>query len=167
MRITGFLCLFLVSILAGCRSYGGHGSEQATRVELEIAVERFSARADRMRGDQRALADAAAENASLAVFAPRLARIIQAQEQTMARNLETVAALGASSNYRELHRAFGSILTEQQIVEDRYGRLLTEVQATVRSGLSKSPTSRYSLAPAFYARIEAELEHLPIRDTVR
>ncbi len=167
MRTIGVFCAVSLVLLTGCQTYGGHGSEEAAQVEIQNALDRYALRADRMRGDQRALANAAAESPRLAVFAPKLARIIEAQEATMKFNQWTADRLTGSPGYRELSRALGGIISEQQIVDDQYGRLLAEVQATLRPGLSKSPTSHYSLAPAFYARIEASLEQVPIRDAVR
>ena len=69
-------------------------------------------------------------------------------------------------SYRELHRAYGALISDQQIVQDRYAEVLRDLQQAV--GAAPAPTvqeeGRYQIAPHFYNRIEYALSQGTVAD---
>ena len=167
MRIS-VPALFIVTLvlLSGCRTYGGYGSEEASFAQLQTAVARYEAQAERMAGDRQALSDASATDPTLAPFAVRMADLVDAQSKSIAKARATLAEVSDGSSYRVLHRALGSVVSQQQIVDDAYGRLLIDIQGDRMTSLQREAPARYQVVPVYYARIEASLEQVSLRDAI-
>jgi hypothetical protein len=144
--------------------YGGYGSEEAAFTEVQTSLERYEARADRLSGDYSALASAAATRPELAVLAPRVARLIEAQAIVLEGHRATAASVTATSSHQTLRHALGSMVSEQQVVEDEYGRVVADILDDAST--SRDAASRYALVPAHFARLESRLESVSIRDAV-
>ena len=167
MHLIGGVLLF-VFVAAGCRTYGGYGSTEEMLEKIQQATQRFAEDYERAQGERDALRRAASKDASLAALAERFAAIVEHQGAAVEaqRALAAEAAEHAGSNilfawvgpdsYRKLHRTYGAIITDQQIVQDRYGEVLRDVKQAMgaSSVLSVEEQGRYQVAPHFYKRLE-------------
>ncbi|QXD15662.1 hypothetical protein GQ464_001590 [Rhodocaloribacter litoris] len=149
--------LLAVLLLAGCRTYGGYGSEEAARTQLRTAVERFADELERARADARLLREVAAA-------APALAAYVDAYEQTVTRHAALLEehrarleALGEDASYRTLSRALGAVVSEQSLIRDRYRNLLVAMAYPDTMPHVVRLLSGYQAVPPYYARIEATL----------
>jgi hypothetical protein len=165
MRLrTASTVLTLLVLLSGCRMYGGYGSEEAAYTEVQTSLERYEARVGRLSGDYSALTSAAATRPALAPLAPRMARLIERQMAVLEGHRATAASVTEASSHQQLRHALGSMISEQQVVEDEYGRLVADILGDAST--SRDAASRYSLVPAHFARLESRLESVSIRDAV-
>lgn len=151
-----FSAVLLLLLLAGCRTYGGHGSEEATMAELLDATELFADELARARADYTLLQEAAATALPLREVAAQYATVLELHETVIAYNRATLAELEDGGSYRRLNRALGAMTAEHEKVRDMYLTLWQDVYST-RAGVEAvrlaSPDSRYMIAPPFYERI--------------
>jgi hypothetical protein len=166
MRLKNVSALLaLLIVFSGCRMYGGHGSEEATYAQIQDALERYEARADRLQSDYDALNRATAMRPALAPEVVVLAALQSAQASTLVFHREAAASVDAGSSYRSLSRALGAMITQQQIIEDQYGRIAARILD--RSDLDRDSEARYAAVPAKLARIEGDLQQISIRDALQ
>lgn len=165
LRTATFL-LAIAALTTGCRTYGGHGSEDATYTQILSAVERYEAQAERMRGDYQALIEASGQNPELLPFSSRLASTLEIQEASLRHAQALADNVSASSDYRALNRALGSLVSHQQRVDDAYTRILEDIQGDRVDLLRRQDPARYQIVPAYYARIEASLARVPLREAI-
>ena len=166
MRLnTALLLAAALMLVTGCRTYGGYGSEEATYNEIQEAAQRYADRVERLAGDYQALTEASAQDAELAAYALRMADIIEHAEATLAFHLHRAETLEEGDSYRELSRALGAMISEQQILEDRYADLVGDIVG--QPELGRKDPSRYSVVSSRLARAEADLLDISIRDAVR
>lgn len=156
MRVT--LILLLLFVVAGCRTYGDHyGNEEALLANILEANERFGEELARAQGELAALESVEA----FGDYAARYAAVAQVHEAILAEHRDLAEeAKEHDDNYRFLHRLYGAIISDQQIVKDRYGELVSAMaRAAARDTTARAPVpdqSRYQVAPAFYERIAYE-----------
>ncbi len=164
--VWGVLLLALVA--SGCRTYGGYGSTEETLGQIQQATQLFAEELERSRGEQEALQRAAAANPALADFAERFAAVVERQEAVVAEQQALAEAAHAGGNilfdwvgpdsYRRLHSTYGAIISDQQIVRDRYAEVLMDLQHAVGATTlaRRVPLqSRYQVAPQFYERLHS------------
>ena len=167
LRLIGAV-LLLVFVAAGCRTYGGYGSTEVTLEKIQQATQRFAEDYERAQGESAALQRAADADASLAALAQRFTDVVGGHGEAVAAQqaLAAEAAERTGSNilfawvgpddYRWLHRTYGAIISDQQIVQDRYGEVLGDLKEAkgMASAASVEEEGRYQVAPHFYKRIE-------------
>jgi hypothetical protein len=166
------LALVVVLLLAtGCRTYGGYGTEEATYAQMERAARLYADALDRAEGDLQALTNAAAST-------PALQEVVAAYEEAVATHrarLEShqgiVAEYGPGDTYRGLHRAYGTMVTEQRMSRYRYVELHEQV-ARVMQGeearlASAPPRSEYQIAPSWYDRLQNAKNRLTMQEALR
>ena len=167
VRLVGGV-LLLVVVASGCRTYGGYGSSEDMLEKIQQATQRFAEDYERAQGERDALQRAAGGDASLAPLAEQFAAVVESQGAAVAAQqaLAQEAADRTGSNilfawvgpddYRWLHRAYGALISDQQIIQDRYGEVLRALKETV--GMTAASTmeeeGRYQVTPHFYKRIE-------------
>lgn len=156
--------LLLALVASGCRTYGGYGSTEEMLGKIQQATQLFAEELERSRGEQEALQRAAAANPTLADFAERFAAVVERQEAVVAEQQALAERAHAGGNilfdwvgpdsYRRLHSTYGAIISDQQIVRDRYAEVLMDVQQAVGGPAQRVPLqSRYQVAPPFYERL--------------
>ncbi len=148
--------LALALAVGGCRTYGGYGSEAETLDQIQQANALFAEDFQRAQGDQAALQRAAASNPALGRFAEAFAAVLEAQQAVVAEHrLLAEEAAAHRRNYRVLNQTYGAIISDQQIIRDRYAEILADVQRTVEATPARpvDPPSRYQVVPQFYQRI--------------
>ncbi|MBO6576122.1 MAG: hypothetical protein JJ896_09260 [Rhodothermales bacterium] len=164
LRITASLFALTV-LLSGCRMYGGYGSEEAAYAQIQEALERYEARADRLQSDLTALTAAAADEARLASAVVKLTAVVSAQEAALVFHRAKAAEVSENSSYREVSRALGAMLSEQQVVQDQYAQVVADI--VNNPGLDRQDPSRYSIVPAALAAVEASLLDISVLDALQ
>lgn len=173
-RSLGLLGLVLLLIAGGCRTYGDdYGNEVKTLEQIYVANELFAADLARARTDLATLRRAAEANPLLELLAERYAALLVAHEvlldvhRDMAVKLEadgsvweeTIGEWLGRGDYRPLSRAYGAIISEQQIMRDRYQGVIENVFAVGGDSLAyvwalePYPEARYYVVPPQYERI--------------
>ena len=145
--------MFLV-IVSGCRSYGGKGSESATFEELQRVHGLFEGMLLRRQADLRALEAATSEDERLATLAEQYDELVQRHEALVDEQRETVTELSAESDYRDLHRAFGSMVATQKAVQMGYDGVLEHAYRSFLSSDTTTYSDRpYALIPPYYNQV--------------
>ena len=171
----GLSGLAFLLLLTGCRTYGDkYGNEEATLNQIGEANEQFADDLARARTNLAALRRAAESDSRLEALAEQYAELLVAHEALLAVHIEQAAELDAGDSiwdqtiggwlgggdYRPIHRTYGAIISEEQIMRDRYGELLANaLVATGRDSLEAPwtlepyPEGRYYIVPPQYERI--------------
>lgn len=165
MRIRTLCLLTALLLFTGCRTYGGHGSEEATYAQILEALDRYEAFAERMQADAQELANASDQNPLAASYSLRFADIVVAQEATLDKIRHLAAGVSSGSSYRALNRTLGAVISEQEVIDDRYDRLVADIINDPE--LDRQAPYMYTIVPAVLARLEASLLEIPVRDAVR
>ena len=158
--------LLVLFVAAGCRTYGGYGSAEDTLAKIQEATQRFAEDYQRAQGERDALQRAAAADPALAEVAERFAAVVEQQGAMVEEHRRTAEEASAGGNilfawvgpdaYRRLHRTYGALISDQQIIQDRYAEVLGALEEAVGTAtMMKTPEEgRYQVAPHFYNRTE-------------
>ena len=172
----------LLPLLAGCRMYGG--SERSDFLLEKIQEASLAVEADhaRVRSETGALRRAAQEIDALLPFADRLAahmvRLGAVVEEHQAFAVEAedantgilrrniLSSWVGTDRYRRLHRIYGAMISDRQVMSDRYDAVLLDLRAELGMPWEHAvrEEGRYQIAPQFYARIERSAAHLGLTD---
>jgi len=159
--------LLVALVLSGCRTYGGHGSEDATVSQFATMSEWASQESRRLAGDRQALEDAVAARPELAAFIGPVAELSEELGRLGARWSEVAGAGYEASSYRELHHLLGGMISERQAWQNAYRALARNVAAVaLGTGTGPRAASRYQVAPVYYERLASSLDEVRIRDLV-
>ena len=156
MRILTGLCLVGL-IVGGCRMYGGYGSEDETRTQIQQANQRFAEDLQRAQADLGVLRGAVASASALESYVSQFERVTEHHAALLAEHQAIETEIGDGGSYRLVIRAFVSIVADQDQVSDLYQGLLHQMAQAVDSTASTSspnPTSRYQAVPPFYQKLE-------------
>lgn len=167
--IHRLLCgLALVVLLAGCRTYGRYGTEAETYDQIQRANELFARELERARADLELLQQAASSNSMLTPYAERYAAIVARHQAFLEQHRALAGTLAEhQGNYRVLHQGYGSILSEQNVVQDQYTNLLVRLKRTATMQAETVPVEgRYQVAPQYYLRLQYANERLTVRDVL-
>jgi hypothetical protein len=161
--------LVLVIGLGACRTYGGYGSEEALKAQIEEANEQFADQLTRAQNGMERLSRAASENVALQpvvseyedAMRQHTAFLAEHREQAERVKVHTGALGRLTSSYRDLNRCLGSILSEQAEVNIRYNEAVAHLVA-IRDGLGEDvatheqgDTGLYQAVPPQYARMSS------------
>src|SRR5690606_2429495 len=116
--------LLLVTLPLGCRTYGGHGTEDATLRQIEAAQAQFARDLVQARNDLRSLTETVGGNAALQPAVEAYQSALQAHEALVHAHEGIVE--DARSNpgaYRYLSRTLRGMHSEQEAVYRRYQRI--------------------------------------------
>ncbi len=159
MRAHFPLVLLASLLLMGCdpilRLYGDRGNVEAHQTQLVQALDGFEAALARNRADLQRLTTAAVANPALAPAAEGMAAVVALHEALLLQQRSHVAELVEEDDYRELNRGLGAIVTEQQMVADRYADIAMRLRAgnapaSYISSLEEA--ARYAFVPPQYYR---------------
>lgn len=169
-RLAVACSLLGVLFFTGCRTYGGHGSEEATYRQMQEANRQFADQLERAQADLKTLRQAADANEALQPLAERFAGMIHTHEELLAHHEEIVSSMSAEDSYRALHSAYGTLVTEARLMRKQYNRVVNNVQATVRGTAlypDKLPDkSFYYVEPVGQERM-ANAEQLTMEEALR
>ena len=174
-RLIGAMLLIAFGV-AGCRTYGGYGSSEDMLGKIQQATQRFAEDYERAQGERDALQRAAGDLPALAALAERFAAVVERQGALVEEHRTVAEQASAGGNilfawvgpdtYRRLHRTYGALISDQQIVQDRYAEVLRDLQQAVGGAPTRTvqEEGRYQVAPHFYNRIEYALAQRSVAD---
>ena len=148
--------LVVLTLLSGCRMYGGYGSEEATKAVLTTTVATFVQELSAMEALQSDVAgteQAAAFNHALALH-----RSVAERQQ------ERVSALSEVGSYRVLSRALGAVVAEQERVHMRYEEV---ADAIANGSVQAYARSYYTIYPAAWVGWWHDDATVSVRDALR
>lgn len=158
-RLTSiFVTVVLVGVLTGCRTYGGYGSEEALYRQLQRASEEFSQDLERMKQGRGQLEQRAAATADGERVAGNLSSILELHEALDIRHREVVERLSPSSSHRTLSRAYGAMISDQEMVRGMYRRVQNVLAGRAAADSLRRTDVPYSVLPAFYRRAGADAQ---------
>lgn len=173
--------LTLLIVLSGCdkpdpiiRMYGdwryndGYGTEEAHREQIADLVDDYAADAQRNRLAAEQLGLAARTEARLTGFATDALLLSELQALLLIEQREEAEDLIEDGSYRELNRGYGAMITEQQILADRYydlGRAMAASMDSTDIGQIESTVirSRYQIIPPHWLRRDYEARQPSLR----
>lgn len=149
--------LVLLAGLTGCRTYGGYGTEEKVRVQISRANEAFASELERARNLLPALQQRIGGDENGATIINEYQSLLTAHATLLEQNRQIEEALSGGEGYRTLNRVFGSILSEQKVIRNRYRALLNNAQGIIdTTAVARGevvPESYYVVRPPFYERI--------------
>lgn len=154
---------FLVTllVLSGCRTYGGYDTQAKNYEAMQNAVQSFEDDLNRAQADLQTLEEAATSD-TLEALARQFQDHVHEHEELLQTQQERVRRLSADASYRALQRAYGAMVTEQKMMEQKYQRVIRTVQATVQDGgvetASSASTRRYTITPVNFPDAETDAE---------
>lgn len=176
-RILVFGFLLAGMLLAGCRTYGRYDNPEKTLEQIQRSNERFSEELQRARRDLNLLTDAAQGDSSLRAYAEQYRQLLLAHEALLDENRELQQRLEGGASYRELHRVFHAILSEERIIRNQYASLHEALARQDSEGVAASDTfatvdprftgGRYVYIPVFYERLRHARQALSMREALR
>ncbi len=174
--------LTLLIVLSGCskpdpiiRMYGdwryndGYGTEEAHREQIADLVDDYAADAQRNRLAAEQLGLASRTDARLAGYATEAILLSELQGLLLIEQREQADELIESGSYRELNRGYGAMITEQQILADRYYDLGRAMEAAAMDSTdlgqieSTVVRSRYQIVPPHWLRRDYEARQPSLR----
>lgn len=160
-----FLFLLIVVFLAtGCRTYGGGGAEALMLEQIELANDRFE---EDFNGARNILLstslDTTRAQATHDGLMGEYQKLLEAHAQVLENHRKIRADLEGSGNHRQVKRALGAILAEQQDIRHRYIEL--QRASSAASGAIELSEARYVVEPPYYLRPE-RLERTQLRESV-
>ena len=151
------LTIAVTATLAGCRVYGGRGTEDATYAQMQRTVTVFQEELERARAELGALQQANVTDAYGQAVVRQYEAIVKNHEALVETQTELVESLSEESGYRDLSRAFGAMNVQQIAIRSQYQRLLQGVHtALADSSLGLAEDRPFHLVPPFYNRITAK-----------
>ncbi len=164
--LPGVLALFL---LTGCRTYGDYGNVEEHREQLVVLVEQFETNLARNQADLRQLAQGSAGVPAMRPYAERMAALVALQEALLLEQRLRLDELVETDDYRDLHRAYGAFITEQQMLLDLYAGIGRQMRGETEAGSyidSEVEHSRYVFVPPQYMRISNRMRPAGLPQTV-
>ncbi len=150
----------ILLVLPGCRMYGGHGSEEATLVEIGKAVESIKSMLEDAERDGGMLETAASGNARLEPLARLFSAIVDDNRHAAEHGEELLHSLESETGtYRQLSRALGSLVTEKSRLANSYQSVIRKIAVVNNSRIPSTTVgrigadARYRASPPAYNRI--------------
>lgn len=139
-----------------CRTYGGHGSEEASLQQIEAAVEQFSRDLSQAQNDLRLIN--AAQSPQQNALAAHFARTVEAHERLAERHKQMLEdAQQNAGSYRHVSRTLRGMITEQETIYNSYLRVINAMrtqQDSTYAARSGSVISRPHVVPPYYERMQ-------------
>lgn len=168
-----YLVLFLM--LAGCRTYGDYGSEQASFDRVAAINSQFAQTLERARGELETLQRAAASDSDLNAAVTQYEALLAQHAAMVSAHGDLAASLDVKTgmlgkltpSYRNLNRALGYIAADQLAMHNHYKQFATsllEDQGMIAT--VQQEQSRYQIAPPFYEQIRFALAQKSISDAL-
>ena len=173
---TTLLLVSLLVLTTGCRTYGGHDTEQATYDQIQKTNQQFSEALNKAEAELDLLQRAAASESALAPFVSDYQALIDhhgmlvEEHAALAANVSVIGGMMGrlTTSYRDLNRVLGTIGSEQKEMKIAYELFLNNLRATL-DGVA-APTvqdvSRYQVAPPYYEQVRHALGRSSLRDAI-
>ena len=156
-RVLLFIFVAGGLVLTGCRTYGGYGSEEKTYHQIQETIRQLEQELGRAQSDLRRLETAADTVDALKPLADRYRELVASHEGYLQTYRGQAEALSAGASYRNLHRTYGAMITDRDLLHRQYTRTVRVVWATVRNvDVPRKTTlssSMYSTTPVGFPRV--------------
>lgn len=162
-RLLGCM-LALLLMLSGCRTYGDYNNEALTFEQIREANRLFGEELERARSDLAILKQMETGNTMMLPGVEQYATTVLMHEVMQTNHLRLAEEVD-QDDYREVHRLYGAIIVEQDIIRERYDHVLrgmVSLSDTTESNRLAS-ASFYQVAPQFYERMMAENQRMSVR----
>lgn len=154
LRFSGFL-LVLVT-LTGCRLYGGHGTTEALRADVDVVVSDMRAMQDQAARDLAKIERVSNTNAR--DFLTNYRSAVETQGEELEASIKMASDVAESGGYRKVSRVLGALISEREIARDRYRAIL--IDHARNAGLpvpaSLKDNAPIQTVPAYYQRSSAD-----------
>ena len=163
--------------------YGNDASTSALADALEQEASALTAVRDGVSVDAAAVEAVAAVHSSWAPYAASLADLAE-DYNALAEEQGAVIAIFAERDgllydnivmswvggdrYRDLHRAYGTMIAERRVLGERYERIRGDLQAHVtgQDAAALPESGRQQVVPAYFRKLELGAQRMEIRDMV-
>lgn len=135
--------VLVVCILAGCRTYGGHGTVEANNARLHAASAKLTSSAESASSDLQRLAASGRFDPNVLDAYRAVVEEHTTEAEELAMKLETSGTL----NYRDASRLLGGVITDQHEYENKYQALLRSMAGDMQAP-DPERASRYHVVPA-------------------
>ncbi|MEM8485288.1 MAG: hypothetical protein AAF564_07045 [Bacteroidota bacterium] len=169
------IVVVLFLMLAGCRTYGDYGAEQASFDRVATINTQFAQTLDKAKAELETLQRAAASDSDLNTA-------VSQYEMLLARHADMVTAHGdlaatlevktgmlgkLSTSYRNLNRALGYITAEQLSMHKQYNQFASSLLPSAGMvAMVDAEQGRYQIAPPFYEQIRFALAQKSISEAL-
>lgn len=136
--------VLLLGTMFGCRSYGGYGSEEALYRQIQRATDEFAHEFEQMQQEQPDLEAHLTSNGSSAQITVSLGTALSLHGSLIEEHRELVESLSEGSSHRALSRAYGAIISDQQVVR----RLYRRAREAAATGAEDHRAERHITPPA-------------------
>lgn len=180
-------------MIAGCRTYGRYDATEKMLPEMRQSVKLFAGDLERARTNLTLLQQAASGDSALHVVVAEYAQAVARHEEILRENQQILNRYEDDlPTYRDMHRAFGAMLSEHQAARNRYRSLTRAVRyptITRRMEPAEGPSDRvntqrslpdtllrardetftegrYYIAPIFYERLQSEVSDMTMRQAL-
>jgi hypothetical protein len=158
-----------ILFLTGCRTYGDYGSEEKTVVQIQHTNEQFERALERAENDASVVAEAAQGIPELGPLAADYAAAVAEHARLVELHRSQLAdLLDGYSGYRARSRHFGSVITDQQSIKNRYQEIARRVALGAGvDGPDLRSSSTYQHVPPHFLRIEYRAAAVRVSDVLR
>ncbi len=172
VRMVPLAVLASFLVLTGCRTYGneGYDSGPKTHQAFEETIGLMETELTQAQSDLQQLEAAAETMDTLRTLTDQYRSLVESHEAALEGYRGQAERLAADDAYRSLHRQYGAIVKDRQLLRLQYGRTVRQVWATVRdTATPRTPfrlASSYSITPVQYPRVEGPGE-ITMADALR
>jgi hypothetical protein len=145
-RLT-FVAAIVVFVLAGCRTYGGHGTVDANNAKLRAAAAQFSSEAEQAADDLERLSAVGRVEPNLIAELGDAVADHAADADALAAELDRSESLG----YRDASRLLGTVISLRREYANKYQYLLRSMVGD-STRLDPDRAARYQSVPAAWFR---------------
>ncbi len=156
--------------LAGCRTYGDYGSVDKTVDKISEVNEAFARAYDRARTNAESLRRATVSTEALDPYAEEYEAIVAEHGRLVEQHTKAFDDLpGTLFRYSASNRLLGAIVSEQNLIGNRYAEVTRQAARAV--GLESSdrprPAYNYGLVPPYFERIRYTIGSRELDDVLR
>lgn len=149
------MLILLVTLVTGCRTYGGYGSEEATLDEMAQAVATYQDLLAQSRAVLASLEQEAEANPNLAPFVEQFSAVVTGHAVILEEHELYLEDLAGSDDYRDVSRVFGALLAEQKLTRRQYSEVIYSAMHSADSTAELvqaevAPLGRYYVVPPYY-----------------
>lgn len=169
-RFIPIVVAVLMLSLVGCRTYGDYGSVEKTVNKISEANEAFARALDRAQSNAESLRRAAQSAVALDHYAEAYEAIVAEHVEMVERHEKAFDDLPRSVfRYSASNRLLGSVVSEQNMIGNRYAEVAREAARAV--GLESlddpRPPYNYVLVPPYFERIRYSVGSPALDEVIR
>ncbi|NND71003.1 MAG: hypothetical protein HKN43_05440 [Rhodothermales bacterium] len=164
MRNVPLVLLACISVLGGCRTYGGYDSKELNIEALSDLTEQVASSATLAEAELTMLQEASRSDASLQAHAEVFSMFVEHHRELANRLTDHESPAG----YLSTSRALGAVISELNIVRDGYADVKVKIAESRGATIERTNTGddiAYSDVPPYFRRIRLN-QDLSMRDVL-